>query len=135
MKRTLIIMAVLLSLMLVSCGGAGPSTTINVTLTDFQFAPNQFTVPAGQEITLNVVNTGAVVHNFVIMKLGTTAGDAFDDDDEANVYWEEVDIQPGGDINTTFTAPSEPGEYQVVCRTEGHIASGMVGKLIVVAGE
>ena len=135
MKRTLIIMAVLLSLMLVSCGGAGPSTTINVTLTDFQFAPNQFTVPAGQEITLNVVNTGAVVHNFVIMKLGTTAGDAFDDDDEANVYWEEVDIQPGGDINTTFTAPSDPGEYQVVCRTEGHIASGMVGKLIVVAGE
>ena len=135
MKRTLIIMAVLLSLMLVSCGGAGPSTTINVTLTDFQFAPNQFTVPAGQEITLNVVNTGAVVHNFVIMKLGTTAGDAFDDDDEANVYWEEVDIQPGGDISTTFTAPTEPGEYQVVCRTEGHIASGMVGKLIVVAGE
>ena len=135
MKRTLIIMAVLLSLMLVSCGGAGPSTTINVTLTDFQFAPNQFTVPAGQEITLNVVNTGAVVHNFVIMKPGTTAGDAFDDDDEANVYWEEVDIQPGGDISTTFTAPTEPGEYQVVCRTEGHIASGMVGKLIVVAGE
>ena len=135
MKRTLKLMAVLLSLMLVSCAGAGPSTTINVTLTDFQFQPNQFTVPAGQEITFNSTNNGAVVHNFVIMKLGTTAGDMFDEDDEANVYWEEVDIQPGGDVSRTFTAPTEPGEYEIVCRTEGHIVSGMVAKLIVVQAE
>jgi plastocyanin len=135
MKTTLLFTAVILSLVLTSCGGGGPSTKLNVTLTDFQFTPNQYTVPAGQEITLNLANTGAVVHNFIIMKLGTSAGDAFDEDDEVNVYWEEVDIQPGGDISTTFTAPAEPGEYQVVCKTEGHIASGMVGKLIVVTGE
>jgi len=136
MKRIIIVfMAVLLSLVLTSCGGGGPTTTINVTMTDFQFTPNQFTVPAGQEITLNVTNTGAVVHNFIIMKLGTTAGATYEDDDDANVYWGERDIQPGGDFSVTFTAPTEPGEYEVVCRTEGHIASGMVGKLIVVAGE
>ena len=136
MKRIIIVfMAVLLSLVLTSCGGGGPTTTINVTMTDFQFTPNQFTVPAGQEITLNVTNTGAVVHNFIIMKLGTTAGPTYEDDDDANVYWEERDIQPGGDFSVTFTAPTEPGEYEVVCRTEGHIASGMVGILIVVAGE
>lgn len=134
MKRTLIIAAVCLSLVLISCGGGGATTTLNVTLTDFQFTPNQYTVPAAKEITLNLVNTGAVVHNFIIMKLSTTAGDAFDEEDEVNVYWEEIDIQPGGDISTTFTAPAEPGEYQVVCKTEGHIASGMVGKLIVVTG-
>jgi uncharacterized cupredoxin-like copper-binding protein len=93
---------------------------------DFQFTPNEFTVPAGQEITLNIVNSGAVVHNFIIMKLGIDTGQAFDDEDQANVYWEEVDIQPGGDFSTTFTAPTEPGEYQVVCRTEGHITSGMI---------
>ena len=134
MKRTLIIAAVLLSLTLVSCGGAGPSTTINVTMTDFQFQPSQFTVPAGQEISLSSTNNGAVVHNFVVMKLGTTAGDMFDEADLPNVYW-EVEIQPGGSVNTSFTAPSEPGEYEVVCRTEGHIASGMIAKLKVVTGE
>ena len=134
MKRTFIIAAVLLSLMLVSCGGGGPSTTINVTMTDFQFTPNAFIVPAGQEITLNSTNNGAVVHNFVIMKFGTTAGPMFDEEDTPNVYW-EVEIQPGGSVNTTFTAPTEPGDYEVVCRTEGHIASGMVAKLTVVAGE
>ena len=134
MKRTLIILSVLLSLALTFCGGGGASTTINVTMTDFQFQPNQFTIPAGQEITLNSMNNGAVVHNFVIMKLGTTAGDRFDEEDMPNVFW-EVEIQPGGSIGTTFTAPAEPGEYQVVCRTEGHIASGMTAKLAVVAGE
>jgi uncharacterized cupredoxin-like copper-binding protein len=134
MKRTFIIAAVLLSLILVSCGGGGPSTTINVTMTDFQFQPNQFTVPAGQEITFNSTNNGAVVHNFVIMKYGTTAGDMFDEEDISNIYW-QVEIQPGGSVNTTFTAPTEPGEYEVVCRTEGHIASGMVAKLTVVPSE
>jgi len=134
MKRTLIILSVLLSLALTFCGGGGASTTINVTMTDFQFQPNQFTIPAGQEITLDSMNNGAVVHNFVIMKLGTTAGDMFDEEDMPNVFW-EVEIQPGGSTGTTFTAPTEPGEYQVVCRTEGHIASGMTAKLAVVAGE
>ena len=134
MKRTFIIAAVLLSLMLVSCGGGGASTTINVTMTDFQFTPNAFIVPAGQEISLNSTNNGAVVHNFVIMKFGTTAGPMFDDEDIPNVYW-EVEIQPGGSVNTTFTAPTEPGDYEVVCRTEGHIASGMVAKLTVVPSE
>lgn len=134
MKRSLLILSVLLSLILASCGGSAPTTTIDVTMTDFQFQPNQFTIPAGQEITLNSTNTGAVVHNFVIMELGTTAGDRFEEDDLPNVYW-EVEIQPGGSTSTTFTAPSEPGEYEVVCRTEGHIVSGMVAELTVVPSE
>ncbi len=134
MKRTLIIAAVFLSLMLVSCGGGGASTKINVTMTDFQFQPNQFTVPAGQEITFNSANNGAVVHNFVIMKKGTSAGPFFDDEDVPNVFW-QVELQPGSSVDTSFTAPTDPGDYEVVCKTEGHIASGMTAKLTVVASE
>jgi uncharacterized cupredoxin-like copper-binding protein len=134
MKRTLIVMAVLLSLTLASCGGGTPTTTIDVAMTDFQFQPSQYIVPAGQEITFNSSNNGAVVHNFVIMKLGTTAGDMFDEEDEPNVYW-EVELVPGASTDTSFTAPTEPGEYEVICRTEGHIASGMTGKLTVVPAE
>jgi len=135
MKRILMIAAVLFSLLLTSCGGAGgASKSINITMTDFQFQPNQFTVPAGQEITFTSANNGAVVHNFVIIKLGTSAGPMFDEEDVPNVYW-EVELLPGADISTSFTAPTEPGDYEVVCRTEGHIASGMTGKLTVVAAE
>ena len=135
MKKSFIYMAVFFSLLLVSCGGAGgASDSIDVPMTDFQFQPNQFTGPAGQEISFSSSNNGAVVHNFVIMKLGTSAGPMFDDEDIPNVYW-EVELVPGASTETSFTAPTEPGEYEVVCKTEGHIASGMTGKLTVVQAE
>jgi uncharacterized cupredoxin-like copper-binding protein len=138
MKRTFTLAAVLLSMLLVtltSCGGGAEVTTsIDVSMTDFQFQPNQFMVPAGQEISFTSSNNGAVVHNFVIMKLGTSAGDFFEDEDVPNVFW-EVELVPGADTETSFTAPTEPGEYEIVCRTQGHIASGMTGKLTVVPAE
>jgi plastocyanin len=136
MKRIFIRAAVLMSLLLVltSCGGGGVSKNITVTLTDFQFQPSQFTIPAGQEIAFSSANNGAVVHNFVIMKLGTSAGPMFDEEDLPNVYW-EVELLPGATTDSSFTAPTEPGEYEVVCRTEGHIASGMTGKITVVSAE
>ena len=134
MKRLPYLLVVVLALLLASCGEAGPTTTIDVLMTDFMFQPSQFIVPAGEQITVNTSNNGAVVHNFVIMKLGETAGPIFDEDDLPNVYW-QVEVQPGGSTDTSFTAPAEAGEYEVVCRTEGHIASGMVAKLVVVAGE
>jgi len=135
MRKILFLLVILLSLTLASCGGSAPSTSIDVTLTDFSFTPNQFTIPAGQEITLKVLNNGAVVHNFIIMKLGTSAGEAFDTEDEANVFWSERDIPPGGDLSVTFTAPTEPGDYQVVCKTAGHIASGMIATVTVVTNK
>ena len=135
MNKKLLILSLMFAFLLASCGGSGPSTNINVTLTDFAFTPNAFTVPAGEEITLSVTNNGAVVHNFIIMKLDTTAGEAWDENDQANIFWEERDIPASGNFNVTFTAPTEAGEYQIVCRTQGHIASGMVATLIVVAGE
>ncbi len=134
MKKIFLLFVLLMSLALSACGKKGASTDINVVLTDFQFTPNTFTVPAGKEISFTAVNNGSVVHNFVIMKLGTDAGPMWVDEDVPNVYW-ETELVPGADVKTTFTAPTEPGDYEVVCRTEGHIASGMVAKLTVVAGD
>jgi uncharacterized cupredoxin-like copper-binding protein len=132
MKKFVFVVMLVFSLAMASCGGsASPTTSLNVTMTDFQFTPNAFTVPAGEEITLNSSNTGAVVHNFVIMQLGKTAGTEFTDDDLPNVYW-QVEIAPGGSVDTSFVAPSEPGEYEVVCRTPGHLQAGMVAKMTVV---
>jgi hypothetical protein len=56
-------------------------------MTDFQFSPSQFTVPAGQEITLDPPIQGAVIHNFIIMNLGQNVGTEFDEEDDANIYW------------------------------------------------
>ena len=89
MKKALFLLTVITAFALAACGsGGGASTTINVTMTDFQFTPNTFTVPAGKQITIKAVNNGGVVHNFVVMKEGTDAGEAWDDSDIPNVYWQ-----------------------------------------------
>ena len=121
-----------ISALLSACGAGGPSTTLNVAMTDFQFIPNTFTVPAGQEIMVDASNNGAVVHDLVIMKFSTTVGDKYDEEDAPNIYW-KIELQPGESTTTTFTAPTQAGEYQVVCGTKGHFEAGMIARLVVVA--
>jgi len=64
------------------------------------------------------------------MKFGTKVGKDFGHADEANIYW-EMEVDAGGSATATFTAPSEPGEYQVVCGIAGHYMAGMVATLVV----
>ena len=47
----------------------------------------------------------------------------------------KLEIAPGGGTETNFTAPEEPGEYEIVCSTPGHVQAGMLGTLNVVEAE
>lgn len=134
MRIAKVIAAAVVAVSLAACASKAqePSTHLQVNMVEFTFTPSDFTVPAGQEITLDAANNGATVHNFIIMKSGTTIGDSFGTDDAPNVYW-QVDLQPGTSKTVTFTAPSEPGDYEVVCSTDGHYIAGMVARLHVVA--
>jgi uncharacterized cupredoxin-like copper-binding protein len=125
----LMIFVMVLSMALSACGGS-KGTTLDVDMTDFAFNPATYTVPAGGEVTLNLTNSGTVEHEFAIMKLGTQATTPFNDDDEGNVYW-ETSLQPGQNSSVTFTAPSEPGDYEIVCGIPAHIEQGMTGTLTV----
>jgi uncharacterized cupredoxin-like copper-binding protein len=132
-KFILLAITIGLSLTLLACGGTGsPTTNLNVDMVEYMFDPRAFVIPAGEQITLELANNGALVHEFVIMEFGTDVGTSFGVEDEQNVYW-EAELQPGISDTFTFTAPIEPGEYQVVCGTEGHFEAGMLGTLTVVA--
>ena len=134
MKKHLLLAVFTLGFLLAlsACGASGPTTNLKVDMVEFMFEPSEYAIPAGQEITLELSNNGAVEHEFVIMKFGTSVGDDFGDEDEENIYW-EAELEPGESGSFTFTAPSEPGEYQIVCGTEGHYVAGMVGSLTVVS--
>ncbi|MFH1185391.1 MAG: cupredoxin domain-containing protein [Chloroflexota bacterium] len=124
------------ALILSGCVGSGrPATSISLTMTDFTFLPNTLTVPMGEEITLLVTNNGAVAHSFMIMKLGYEIGNHghVGQEEQANAYWDQEQLEAGETTQSTFTAPLEAGEYQIVCGVAGHLEAGMVGKLIVVA--
>jgi len=135
MKRMMLLIPAIVAAVigLSACGGQKVSNTIDVNMVEFTFSPSEFTVPAGQEITFTAHNNGAVEHQFNIFKLGTDAGDSFDEGDRPNIYWEAT-VAPGDSITTTFRAPGEPGQYYVTCGTAGHMQAGMSGKLIVVPG-
>ncbi len=134
MKRIgLIILTIILSVIpFTACSRREiASTNVNVTMVDYLYKPNEIVIPAGQQITLNLTNNGAVHHEFVIMKYGTTVGESFGDEDEENIYWEQ-EVEPGQTMSVTFTAPTEPGVYQFVCGIEGHYTAGMKGTIRVV---
>lgn len=127
------ILGLSMSLILTACGGStSPSKVLNINMTDFAFSPNTFTVPAGEQISFNATNNGAVTHSFIIMKFGYHVNTHFTDADKPNIFWEVSQIAPGQSIADNFTAPSDPGEYQIVCGVGGHFEAGMVAKLIVV---
>lgn len=130
---TLIIAAAMLA---TACGGAaelpqtGAPVDMTVDMVEFMFNPATVTVPAGAEVNITLVNSGTLEHEWVVMNLGASATEPFDEEDEANIYWEE-EVGPGDTSTQTFTAPTQPGEYQIVCGIAGHLEAGMTGALIV----
>ena len=103
-----------------SAAGAGRSramrppaaTTVDVVSYDIYFEPNEVTIPANTDVTVNLPNEGATPHNFSIDALGI-----------------DVDIAPGATEQVVINAPA--GEYEYYCNVPGHKEAGMVGTLIV----
>ena len=132
-KLPKIAIPLILAMILTGCGASNnPSTSIRVNMTDFTFLPSTITVPAGEQVTVEVTNSGAVAHSFLIMKLGYETGGLFEPEDDSHVYWAQEQVPSGESVQATFVAPSEPGEYQIICDVAGHVEAGMVAKLIVV---
>lgn len=126
----LIVVAMLATLALAACSGSGSGgATMDVTLNEFSFAPNTWTVSAGQTVTVNLKNAGTVTHDMTIMK--TPISGSFTDADKANEFWASPMVPAGQSQTATFTAPTTAGTYQVVCTESGHFEAGMTGTLTV----
>ena len=124
-------MVVIGSIFLTACGGGGgePVTTIDVEMTEHKFTPDEFTVPARAEITINLKNSGTQPHEFQIMIRGATAAEErMDKNGNSTKYWNAI-AYPGDSKSLRFTAPSEPGSYVIKCSVPGHTEAGMVGTL------
>ena len=92
--------------------GAGGGESVEVESYDIYFEPEELTIPADTDVTVELPNDGVTLHNFSIDELGI-----------------DVDIDPGATAETVINAPA--GEYEYYCNVPGHKAAGMVGTLIV----
>ena len=128
MKRILIVSVFVFALMLTACGSN--KVTLNVTATDQGYDSHTYTVPAGAEVTVNLTNKGNLPHVFDILKLGEHITPPYQEQDEEKILWELAALA-GKSKSGTFTAPTEPGEYDIICRVPGHIELGMTATLIV----
>lgn len=137
MKKIIaVVVVVVLSGLLISCSGSmggGPSTTLHVDMNEFVFEPTDFRIPAGEQITLELENSGEIEHDFLILKKGIEVKGKFDHDKQMGDVFFHAMLQPQKSGTFTFTAPSEPGDYQIVCGIAGHFQAGMIAKLTVVA--
>lgn len=150
MKKTSIYLLVLLmSLLLVACGGgeeatdagedtAGPAS-IDVLMNDIYYGesgdnatnPPTWTVPAGEPVTVNMDNQGVLEHTWVVIEQGAELPEVVDPTSIADITEYTSPSVIGGETESaTFRAPSEAGEYLVVCSVAGHYP-GMQGKLVV----
>lgn len=129
MKRIVIVAVFLLALTLTACGGN--KATLNVTATDTGYDSSTYTVPAGAQVTLNMTNNGVLQHEFAILKLDEHVTPPFGEKDEDKILWELDGVDAGTSKSGTFTAPTQPGSYDVICGIPGHIEKGMIATLVV----
>lgn len=134
---------------------AGPAV-IQVRMGEFYFKPEVVRVKAGQEVRIDFVNDGKIVHEFMAGrevemhegKAETFEKDFFKGMDvkqmgqhmesgsmkgmEAADHGMEVELQGGERASLSFTVPTDRnGEWEIGCFVPGHYEAGMKGKLIV----
>jgi uncharacterized cupredoxin-like copper-binding protein len=131
-----------LVIILTACGESSrPANEITLEASDFTYSLPSITVKTGEPVVMTLINTGQLEHDFVIDKInaktkvvqqgGLEAHGAHGA--EAN-YDLHFSAQVGETTIVEFTV-AEPGTYQFFCSIPGHKEAGMVGDLIVEAGE
>jgi len=137
MRRATVVVVVLTGagLLLGACGGdddeggGEASTSIEATASDFQFEPDSWTVPAGEEFTIDFTNDGSVEHEWAVINEGEDL-DSEDDFAEEKVLF-EVEAVPAGESATEAFTVEDAGTYQVICAIPSHFDAGMEGTLTV----
>lgn len=89
------------------------TTVFDVEAVDVSFNPDEFTIPADTDVTIEFVNTGAMQHDWVV--------------EETDVASSLLSRGQG----ETLTVNLPAGEYTYICSVPGHAPAGMVGTLIV----
>jgi FtsP/CotA-like multicopper oxidase with cupredoxin domain len=88
------------------------SSDLDISLSEFSI-DGELSAPAGN-VTLNVVNGGAIEHNLEVRELGART---------PNMMSRGVDTLALGEL--------EPGTYELFCSISGHAESGMTAELVI----
>jgi uncharacterized cupredoxin-like copper-binding protein len=106
-----------LGLLLLGAVGCAKQASTTLRLSEFRVSPEQVNVTAGKPVTLALINSGKIEHNWML-------------DHAAGVVPIQVVLASGEGTSVTFT-PEATGTFRYWCTIPGHAPAGMVGTLIV----
>jgi len=111
------VVVIVMSLVLVACGGGDTSSPKGVSVTlkaqDIKFDLKEIKAKVNQPVNITFINEGTIEHTFVVVDLGV-----------------KETVLPGQKKVVTFT-PNKTGTFKFICDVLGHPEAGMVGQLIV----
>jgi uncharacterized cupredoxin-like copper-binding protein len=104
--------------------------TVGASLREFAIATTARTAAAGK-VTFTVRNTGAIKHEFVVLKTPKPAGSLLKgaEADEAGNVGEIGNVSPGQSKKLTLNLKA--GHYALICNLPGHYKSGQYADLTV----
>jgi nitrite reductase (NO-forming) len=114
---------------------AEPTTTLSIAATDnLRFEPDTISVPAGEEISVELTSGPTVLHDLVIADAGTAATATPTGEPVAPVHSDDVFVirADAGGTATASLRLDAPGSYELYCSVPGHRRGGMVATLTVV---
>jgi plastocyanin len=101
-------------------GNSGDSMSIDVTMGDNFYEPNEFTVKRGQKLTLNLKNDGIAIHNMRV----AGADNEYNTDDDA--LSDPDQLSPGDTGTLEWTAPDKAGEIDLRCEFHPTDSTGII---------
>ena len=145
MSRVVIGLLAALAVVLVACSapaasspatasGGGSPRVIEVTMTDaLRFGPDAFSVSHGETVRFEVMNAGAIRHEFFIGNADAQADHEAKMVEMGGMLHDEpngISVEPGETkvLEHTFDAA---GSVLIGCHETGHYAAGMVATVVV----
>ncbi len=96
--------------------------------------PPVWSVPAGSDLVVNLVNHGSYNHNWAIVKKDVAVPVPYEEGQAGDIILHGIGMVYNNSQTTiTFSAP-DLGEYQVICTVSGHYPF-MQGRLLVTDGD
>ena len=120
-----------------ACGGdSGTSNTtapqkVRIVMGEMYFKPAITTFKVGQHYKLELVNEGAIIHEFVIAPVRKASQTREDLDNLSLFHADQISAGQSMTVDFTFKQPAPSGTLEFECSYPGHYEAGMHTPIVV----